>query len=163
MPAPLRILVAEDDENDILILKHAFRKAELPWAVNFVRDGQQLLDFLQRKPPFQNPTAYPAPNLLLLDLHLPRIDGFQALAWLRGQPRFSELAVIVLSGCNHPDDVKRAYTLGAAHYLVKRHDPRQLLEMLCDLERFAYRFVPKPAATALAAMSLEPQDGIEVA
>src|SRR5436190_10942481 len=119
MDTPLSILVAEDELNDIRFLQRAFTKAGVKAPVYFAKDGREVIDYLQGKPPFENPVEYPLPNLLLLDLKLPHISGFQVLEWLRQQPGLKRLLVVVVSSSRDPEDMTRAYTLGANAYIIK--------------------------------------------
>src|SRR5258708_38008339 len=97
MDTPLRILVAEDELDDVLFLQRAFVKARVSPPIHFARDGREVMDYLLSKPPFDNPVEFPLTNLLLLDLKLPRIRGFDVLVWLRVDPG---LMWLVELGCN---------------------------------------------------------------
>lgn len=134
METPLRILVAEDELGDVLLLQRAFAKAGVSAPVYFARDGQEVMDYLQGKPPFENPVEHPLPNLLLLDLKLPRINGFEVLQWLRAQPSLRSLVVVVFSASNGPDNVNRAFALGANSYAVKPQDPDELIGVVKRLQ-----------------------------
>src|ERR1043166_3670074 len=109
MDTPLSILVAEDELNDVLFLQRAFAQAGVRAPVYFAKDGQEVMDYLQGNPPFDNPVEFPLPNLLLLDLKLPHVSGFQVLEWLRQQPRLKRLLVVVFSISGDPRDMSRAY------------------------------------------------------
>lgn len=135
MQTPLRILVAENDPDDAFFLQNAFEEAQIGASVNFVRDGQELMDYLHGEPPFGNRVLYPFPTMVLLDLSLPRTDGFRLLAWLRTEPRMKDLVVIVLTGSNLPGNLERAYGLGAFEYLVKPQSPQQLVPIVRRLDQ----------------------------
>ena len=135
MQPPLRILVAENNPDDAFFLRAAFEQAEMEASVNFVHNGQELLDYLRGEPPFGNPVVYPLPNMLLLDLDLPGMNGFRFLAWLRKESRLQDLLVVVLSGSGAGSDLERAYGLGAVDYLVKPHNPQELVPMVRKLEK----------------------------
>jgi CheY-like chemotaxis protein len=147
MDGPLNILVAEDDMGDILLLRRAFMKAGVRQPVYFAQDGQEVIDYLSGHPPFTNPIKYPLPQLLLLDLKLPQIDGFQVLEWLRRQPALKHVLVIVLSASGHPRDVERAYSLGANSYLVKPQDPQDLVMMVQRIEQYWMELNVAPSAS----------------
>jgi CheY-like chemotaxis protein len=119
MDTPLRILVAEDELSDVMLPRMAFAKALVKVPIYFARDGQEVMDYLEGKPPFDNPVEHPLPNLLLLDLKLPRVSGFEVLEWLRGHRTLSRLLVVVFGESRQPADVARAYSLGANSYIVK--------------------------------------------
>jgi CheY-like chemotaxis protein len=149
MQAPLRILVAENNPDDAFFLRMAFEQAEVRASLNLVHDGQELIDYLRGEAPFNNPVLYPFPGMLLLDLDLPLIDGFHFLAWLQKEPTAQGLPVVVLSGSDVPANLERAYGLGAVDYLVKPHNPQELLPMVRKVEQLWYR---------LDATSVPPRD-----
>jgi CheY-like chemotaxis protein len=132
----LKILVAEDDLGDVMVLRRAFAKAGVRAPIHFARDGQEVLDYLQGNAPFQDPICHPLPNLLLLDLKLPRLDGFEVLRWLREQPGLRRTLVVVLSASKQMEDVNRAYALGANFYVVKPQDPDELVRVVKRLEAY---------------------------
>ncbi len=144
MQIPLRILVAEDNPDDVFFLRIAFEQAGLLASVNFVRDGRELTDYLKSEPRFANRLLYPPPTMLLLDLGLPYIDGFRFLTWLRKEPDLQDLAVIILSGSEASLDFERSYGLGAIDYLVKPHNPQQLISMIHKLERIWQQLNAQP-------------------
>jgi CheY-like chemotaxis protein len=134
MDTPLRILVAEDELGDILLLQRAFDKALVKAPVFFARDGRQVLDYLKGNPPFENPVAYPLPALLLLDLKLPYLDGFEVLRWVRSEPGLHHMIVVVFSSSDMADDINRAYALGANSYIIKPQDPDELIQIIKQLQ-----------------------------
>src|SRR5436190_8661740 len=104
--------------------------------VQFVRDGLEALDYLQGEQPFDDRQRHPIPNLLLLDLKMPRMDGFEVLEWLRRHPVLGRLLVVVLSASPREEDITRAYALGANSYLVKPNDATELNELIMRLEKY---------------------------
>src|SRR4051812_17675555 len=119
MPLRKAILIAEDSEEDSEILRRAFRKTGCNVPLLFVRDGQQAMDYLSGDGEYADRTAHPLPRLLLLDLKMPRVDGFDVLGWLQKHPKLKLIPVTVLTSSNFDKDVDRAYGLGANSYLVK--------------------------------------------
>jgi CheY-like chemotaxis protein len=113
------ILVADDSEADIVILQRAFLKAGINANVYSVRDGQEAIDYLTGVGEFTDRKAHPLPCLVLLDLKMPKLDGFDVLRWLEEQPTLKKLPVTVLTSSDEEKDVDRAYGLGANSYLVK--------------------------------------------
>lgn len=136
MDTPLRILVAEDDLGDVLLLKRAFEAAKVKPPIYFAGDGQEVLDYLCGRPPFQNPIRCPLPNVLILDLKLPRVDGFEVLEWLREHTVFRHMLVVVLTGSELPGDIDRAYALGANAYIVKPAEPELLVDIVARLQSY---------------------------
>lgn len=115
-----QILVAEDDDNDRLLLSLAFKAAGVNAEVQFVEDGVQAIEYLKGRGRFGEREKFPFPDLLLLDAHMPRVDGFEVLEWLRNQHGVGRLPVIMLSSSNLQRDVDRAHALGVNGYTVKR-------------------------------------------
>ncbi len=115
----------EDDRNDVFFLQHAFRAAGISHPVRVARDGQEAIDYLSGAGNFADRAQHPLPCLILLDLKLPRKDGFEVLAWLREQPDLRQLTVIVLTSSVRQLDIDRSYGLGANSFVVK---PSQLQE-----------------------------------
>src|SRR3954468_12440436 len=91
------ILLAEDREDDILLIQKAFAKSTLPYVLRVVRNGEEAVAYLKGEPPYDDRSAFPLPALLLLDLKMPRMDGFEVLEWIRQDPRFFALRVLVLT------------------------------------------------------------------
>jgi CheY-like chemotaxis protein len=123
------ILAAEDEESDRLILELAFRRAGLPQPLVIVRDGQEAVDYLSGKGHYADRSTHPLPGLLVLDLKMPRMNGFDVLAWLAKQPDFQHLPVVVLSSSADELDVNKARELGAREYFVKPHRLEELREI----------------------------------
>jgi CheY-like chemotaxis protein len=120
------ILVAEDDPTDAYFFQRAFKRAGLPVTLHFVRDGQEVLDYLQGAEPFADRIRHPLPQLVLLDLNMPRVDGYEVLKRVRRQPDLNGLQIVIFSGSDQPTDIERALGLGANSYLVKPHSMEEL-------------------------------------
>ena len=119
MPNRKAILVADDSAEDAFILKRAFERAGMTVPIQFVKDGQELVDYLSGTDSFANRQNHPMPRVVLLDLKMPKMDGFDVLRWLQGQPELRRLIVTVLSSSDESKDVNLAYDLGANSYVVK--------------------------------------------
>lgn len=120
------ILVAEDDESDVLLLRRAFQEADLRNPVHFVEDGQAAIDFISRL--CQSPQDR-LPALMMLDLKMPRRTGMDVLHWLRQQSVLRCMPVMVFSSSAHREDIERAYTLGANAFFVKPASTVQRTEL----------------------------------
>jgi CheY-like chemotaxis protein len=143
------ILLAEDDPNDTLLISRAFQKAGLGNVLKCVNDGEQAVEYLQGENEYADRARFPLPFLLLLDLKMPGTDGFEVLRWIRAQPDFKRLLVVVLTSSNLQADVDRAYELGANSYLVKPVEFNQMVNMIQRFEAYwteLNRF-PTPAST----------------
>src|SRR6266545_3840742 len=124
------ILLVEDDEADILLLRRAFRNAHIANPLIEVRDGQAAIQYLTGEGDYADRNRYPIPFLILLDLRLPKLSGFEVIAWLRDQPELANLIVVVLTASDHVPDVKKARDLGANSYLVKPGNFEEMVEMV---------------------------------
>jgi len=119
MPDEAVILLVEDREDDIILISKAFKEARLLNPLQIVRDGEEAIDYLKGTGKYSNRAEYPLPELILLDLKMPRIDGFEVLRWVRAQPTLKALRIVVLTSSDQINDVTLAYHLGANSFLVK--------------------------------------------
>ena len=129
MPDQSVILLAEDREDDILLIRKSFARAYITNPLQVVRDGEELIAYLEGEGKYANRDEYPLPDLLLLDLKMPRKDGFEVLAWIRKHPTLRSLPVVVLTSSENMRDVNNAYQLGANSFLVKPMDFDNFIEM----------------------------------
>ena len=113
------ILVADDDEQDIFLLRRAFKKAGLSHAILDVHDGEEVMRYLVGGNGFDDRARFPMPGLLVLDIKMPKANGFDVLAWLKTQPELKELPVVMLSSSSEERDIEKARELGALDYFVK--------------------------------------------
>src|SRR5215470_13170805 len=109
MPDQSVILLAEDREDDILLVRRSFARAYISNPLQVVRDGVEVISYLEGEGKFANRDEYPLPDLLLLDLKMPRMDGFEVLKWIRTQAGLSTLRVVVLTSSERIRDVNIAY------------------------------------------------------
>ena len=116
---PVKILHVDDDPNDTMLLQAASRKANVNFDLLNVEDGEQAIAYLDRQGKYGDLALFPRPKLVLLDLKMPRTNGFEILQWIRSHPELDRLPVIVLSGSELQDDIRKAYAGGANSYLVK--------------------------------------------
>jgi CheY-like chemotaxis protein len=145
------ILYVEDEEADVVLLRHIFQKTGIPNPLQAVKDGKLAKDYLAGEPPFDDRSRHPMPGLVLLDLNLPYWSGFEVLEWIRQQPQLRRLPVVIFSSSNRPDDIARAYDAGANGFLVK---PNALADLKClvlavrDFWLLHNRFANTPSAPA---------------
>jgi CheY-like chemotaxis protein len=123
------ILLAEDNEDHVLLTRRAFKQAGLVNPIFVVQDGEEAIAYLSGEGKFSNRSEYPLPTLLLLDLKMPRKNGFDVLEWLRHQPTLAALRVVVLTTSDQIMDVNRAYQLGANSFLTKPVDFRDFVQL----------------------------------
>ncbi len=126
------ILIVEDYEDDAFFVERAFEKAAVKNPLRFVSMGREAIAYLNGDPPYADREKYPLPSLVLLDVRMPLIDGFEVLKWVRSQPRFTNLRVVVLTG----SEEKRAesYELGADAFMVKPLDSVGAAELSRSIE-----------------------------
>jgi CheY-like chemotaxis protein len=122
MPDRALFLLVEDDEDQVILVRRAFRKANIINPLHVARSGQEAMVYLEGAGPYSNREEFPLPKLLLLDLKLPGISGFDVLRWVRQQPYLQTLRIVVLTASNEIRDVNLAYQLGAHSFLVKPVD-----------------------------------------
>ncbi len=128
-PNKATILLVEDEPADVFRVQRAVRKANLPISLEVVSDGEQAVLYLNGEGSYEDRDRYPLPVLMLLDLKLPRLSGFEVLGWLR-ESTIKHLPVVVLTSSEEQVDIERAYALGANSYLTKPIDFNALLEMI---------------------------------
>jgi len=116
------ILLAEDREDDILLIKRAFKQGGIAHPIAVVRDGEEAIRYLSGEGRFSNREIYPVPTLFLLDLTLPGTDGFEVMRWVRSRPEFKDLPIVVLTQSDKIRDANTAYRLGAYSFIVKTED-----------------------------------------
>lgn len=135
-PDQLPVLYAEDDENDVFLVRRAFRQAEADCPLHVVIDGQRAIDYLSGTGEYADRELHPMPGLFLLDLNMPRKSGLEVLQWIRSTPAVQALPVIVLTSSNQESDIERAYSLGANSYVVKAGRPDQLRDLMSALTTY---------------------------
>jgi CheY-like chemotaxis protein len=123
------ILLVEDNEDDVFLMKQALKSADVKNRLCLVEDGQEALDYLSGEGAFSDREQYPIPAVVFLDLKLPMKSGHEVLEWIRQQEALKDLVVIVLTSSNQPTDLSKSYQLGANSYLVKPPTADQLTDL----------------------------------
>jgi CheY-like chemotaxis protein len=152
------ILVVEDREDDILLIRKAFDRAGLQNPVHFVRSGDEAVAYLSGERKYANRAEYPLPVLVLLDLKLPGMDGFEVLAWIRRQDGLRALPVIVLTSSRDLSDVNRAYQLGANSFFVKELEFQNSVELSRLLQNYWLAKVRTPQTSRPNRKPAKPAD-----
>jgi CheY-like chemotaxis protein len=156
VPEHAVILLVEDREDDVLLIRRAFKKAGLDTPLHVVADGNEAIAYLSGERQYANRAEHPLPDLILLDLKMPGLDGFEILAWIRQQPGIRGIAVVVLTSSDQIRDVNRAYALGANSFLVKPIDFENYTELSRLIHEYwmktvkvpeTFRLPPKPNGT----------------
>jgi two-component system, response regulator len=126
----LLALLVEDDEAHVEIVRRNFKDYGLPGTLTHVSDGQAALDYLYQRDQFSDPATAPRPDIILLDLRLPKVDGLEVLTIIKSDPQLSSIPVVVLTTSQAERDKVRAYALRANSYLVKPVDFTQFNELI---------------------------------
>jgi two-component system response regulator len=115
----LKILIVEDQEEHVLIIKNALEKSERAQRIWVCRDGEEALDFLYNRAAFASKRAYPKPDVILLDLRLPKVDGLEVLKQINANGQLKDIAVIVLTASERGEDILEAYKDDVQSYILK--------------------------------------------
>jgi len=139
-----RILLVEDDPGDVVLTRRALEASGFRNECRVVRDGEEALAYLKRRAPYADPKDAPAPDLVLLDLNLPRVDGKAVLREIRADERLRSLIVIVLSTSGTDTDVADAYRLGTNTYIRKPMGAANFMDMIRTLEDYWFQVALLP-------------------
>jgi len=130
---PFIVLYVEDEEIDRFLMERAFGKAGLGTCLRMVNDGQAAIDYLSGLGAYADRERYPLPTLVLLDLNLPEVSGFEVLTWIRAQPSYTHLPVVIFSSSEREDDQVRSRLLGASEFVKKPGSGLSFLEVVRQL------------------------------
>ena len=148
---PITILMADDDAEDRQLTKDAFVENNLKNDLRFVENGEELLDYLNRRGKFTDPETSPRPGLILLDLNMPRKDGREALQEIKADPRFKSIRVVVMTKSQADEDIAQTYSLSASSYITKPVTFEGLLEVIRVLGKYWLEIVHLPEGSDDAA------------
>ncbi len=138
---PMNILSAEDDPDDCLLVKDAFRESGQGSQLHFVADGDSLLQYLRRQGEYSRADDAPRPDLILLDLNMPGKDGRESLAEIKADPELRSIPVVVLTTSSAEEDILRTYDLGCAGYITKPTSFQGLLDVVKVLYQYWFEIV----------------------
>jgi CheY-like chemotaxis protein len=129
------ILVVDDNQDDVMLITRAFERTGLKHAIQSVSSGTEGIGYLNGAPPFDDRITHPLPQLVLLDIKMPSVDGFDVLRWIRHQPQFAQLCVVMLTSSDEMRDVNLAYQLGANSFLIKPLDFSNAAELCRSISK----------------------------
>lgn len=129
-------LVVDDNRDDAFLLQRAFQKAKVLNPVHVVNSGEEAIEYLRGAGKYANRAEFPLPSLVLLDLNMPGMDGFEVLRWIRQQSHLRALRVVILSSSDDMRDVNKAYQLGANSFLIKPADFERFVELSMALNGY---------------------------
>src|SRR5688500_18793851 len=138
------LLIVEDSENDIFFIERIFKQLEARCELRFARDGVEAVDYLAGKGRFKDRAHFPMPTIILMDLKMPRMNGFEVLEWMQTQPEIKLIPTIVVTSSTLQEDVTRAYQLGANAVMNKPVDKDSLTQMLKTFHVYWTDFVELP-------------------
>jgi CheY-like chemotaxis protein len=136
--------MADDDAEDCLLVRDALLETRRDFNVRFVRDGEELLDYLYRRGEYGDARTAPSPDLILLDLKMPKMDGRETIGALKCDPRFRRIPVVALTTSTAEDDVAAAYEVGVNSYISKPVTYRALVRIMESLATYWFDVVELP-------------------
>lgn len=138
------ILIADDDQDDCLMTREAFRECRIANRLHFVHDGEALLDYLKRRPPYNDEQRFPMPGLILLDLNMPLKDGREALMEIKADAALRSIPVVILTTSSAEEDILRSYDIGVNSFITKPVSYSGLIEVIRALGRYWLDIVELP-------------------
>lgn len=147
MPKPsktITILVAEDDEDDRMLMQDALEENRLSNDLHFVGDGEELMEYLHRTGKYSDPNTSPRPSLILLDLNMPRKDGREALKEIKADPDLRQIPIVVLTTSKAEEDILRTYDLGVSSFIAKPVVFDSMVEIIKTLGNYWFQIVELP-------------------
>jgi len=140
----ITILMADDDLDDCGFMRDALAENQVINNLYFVHDGEQLMDYLLRRGEYRDPESSPRPDLILLDLNMPRKDGREALKEIKADPSLRLIPVVALTTSSAEADIVRTYNLGANSFITKPVTFEGLVEVMKNLKRYWFEIVELP-------------------
>jgi CheY-like chemotaxis protein len=141
---PATILLVEDDRGDQELTRRALQECRVRSELHIAKDGEEALAYLFRSGKYRDPATSPRPDLLLLDLNLPRMDGRQVLERVRADAKLRRMAVVVLTTSRQEEDILRSYELGCNSFITKPVDMNQFIQVIHTLEEYWFQTVVLP-------------------
>jgi CheY-like chemotaxis protein len=142
---PISILMAEDDSDDRMLTQEAWEENRLASRLDFVRDGEELMDYLYRRDRYAGLTRVPLPGLILLDLNMPKKDGREALKEIKADPNLRRIPIVVLTTSKAEEDILRSYDLGVSSFITKPVTFESLVEVIRTLAMYWFEIVELPS------------------
>ena len=140
----VKILVADDDADDRLLIGDAFDENHLQNPIDYVEDGEQLLDYLNRRGKYESLAGEPYPGIILLDLNMPKVDGRTALKEIKADPKLCRIPVIILTTSKAEEDILRTYGLGVNSFITKPVTFDALIDVVRAIGEFWFQIVALP-------------------
>ena len=141
---PIVILIADDDAEDRMLIKEALDENRLSNAIQFVENGEELMDYLHNRGRFSDKDKYQTPGLILLDLNMPKKDGREALKEIKADEHLRVLPVVVLTTSKAEEDILRTYDLGVSSFITKPVTFTALVDVMKTLSKYWFEIVELP-------------------
>lgn len=138
------ILMADDDEDDSMLVREALAESQLQIEAYIVRNGEELMDFLYNRGQYVDKSSAPRPDLILLDLNMPKKDGIEALRDIKSDPQLRRIPVVVLTTSGAQEDIDNTYDLGANSFIIKPVTFDSFVEVMKTLEKYWFEIVKLP-------------------
>ncbi|MGH8000638.1 MAG: response regulator [Brasilonema sp.] len=140
----ITILMADDDEDDCMLVREALAESRLANKLHIVNDGEELMDYLYHRGMYASKNTAPRPNLILLDLNMPKKDGREALREIKADPRLRQIPVVILTTSKAEEDVYSSYDLGANSFIIKPVTFASLVEVMRIIGKYWFDIVELP-------------------
>lgn len=141
---PITILMADDDPDDRMLTEEAWEENQLANELYFVEDGEQLLNYLHRRGEYAHLSGEPLPDLVLLDLNMPKKDGRESLKEIKASPNLRRIPIVILTTSKAEEDILRTYDLGASSFITKPVTFEALVDMVKTLAKYWFEVVELP-------------------
>ncbi|MBB6462438.1 response regulator [Flammeovirga kamogawensis] len=141
---PMTILYADDDPEDRMLTQEAFEESKLASNLIFVEDGEELMEYLNHKGKFSDKEKYPKPDLILLDLNMPKKDGRECLKEIKLDDSLKKIPVVVLTTSNDEEDVLKTYNLGVSSFITKPVTFDSMVDIVKSLNQYWFQIVRLP-------------------
>lgn len=139
--SPIVILIADDDDEDQMLLRETFEDRHLANELRFVRNGEEVMDYLRRRGKFAEPWTSPRPGMILLDLNMPKKDGRECLSEIKADPDLSDIPVFVLTTSRDEEDVHQTYQRGGSSFLSKPVTFDSFMELVTTVTGYRVQIV----------------------
>ncbi|MGB3653301.1 MAG: response regulator [Rivularia sp. (in: cyanobacteria)] len=136
--------MADDDEDDCMLASEALTETRLQHQLYFVKDGEELMDYLYQRGKYTNPNNAPTPGLILLDLNMPKKDGREALREIKTNPTFRHIPIVILTTSKAEEDIQLSYSLGANSFIIKPVTFASLVEVMKTIGKYWFDIVELP-------------------
>jgi CheY-like chemotaxis protein len=141
---PIIILIADDDEEDRMLVKEALEENRLINVLHFTENGEDLMNYLHNKGKFKDKEKYPRPGLILLDLNMPKKDGREALKEIKEDPELRAIPVVILTTSKAEEDIIKTYDLGVSSFITKPVTFSSLVDTMKTLSKYWFEIVALP-------------------